>query len=685
MQSKSSASTRESVLGAVFFAVACGGSVTGSGDNLAGLLWLLLQSHRYNSVTTFTESAAWQDKIDMMTRYHAHHRIRLVLVAVGSLFLAGQLFAPTAHGEDYDTIRGRLDRQFSVQFDSLAAKCDDLQLPSQATSVRNWNIHRDPRRQYLYLPPVRDPLAPSEDAERIVQQWYAKFTSIRKEFAESLFQLARQEVETGYPTRAYQLLHEVLWQDPDHEQARKSLGFYRSEGQWRRPEGVIKTRLARVPSPSLGFEAGEYWIADSPHFAISTNHSEEAAQALAEQMEDLYAVWQQLFFHYWSNRASLARRMEGNVGISRTRKHHRIVLFRDRQDYLAALRSVEPQIELTVGYYLKDHNTSYFYAGEASAPGIWFHEVTHQLFAETGRTAPAVGEGANAWAIEGVAMYMESLQKITSGYLVGGVDADRLQFARYRLLTEDVYLPLEQLAALGRTALQQREDIRQLYTQAAGVTSFLMDYNGGQYRPALEEFVVQVYQGRDRRESLAAATGSPFSTLDSEYRDFLNVSDRDLMFLASMPWAKKLLFGRTDITDVGLGYLAGHQRLQWLDVGFTAVTDRGIASLGKLEGLQQLNLERTAVTDSVMALVAESRNLEVLDLSGTAVTDASCPQLAKLSNLKDLWLEGTSLSDAGLAQLTPLKRLSYINVNGTDVTQEGLARLKAAIPNLDIQ
>ncbi len=590
---------------------------------------------------------------------------------------------PTNPDDEYWSARLRLDEAYASRLASLAAKCTERKLEKQAGATRDWFISRDPRRQYIFLPPESDPARPLDAAPKIIHQWYAKFSEYRREQAASLLQLAEQQLKADRPTRAYQLAHEVLHEDPDHERARAILGYRKVSGRWRRPTGVIKARVSRVANSTLGFAAGRHWIVESGHFSVTTNHSERSGRQLAEQLEELYAVWQQLFFRYWSNRAVLERRFEGRGVTGRSLKRHKVVLFRDRQEYLNCLIPIEPLLKVTVGIYLEAKKTAYFYVGEESTEDLWFHEVTHQLFSETGRETSGPGENANFWMVEGVALYMESLRRMSHYYTTGGIDANRLQYARYRALNEGFYVPLDQLAALGRRALQEHENIRRLYSQSAGLASFLMDYRRGLYRAAMVDYLVAIYQGRDRAQTLALTTGVPLSTLDQQYREFLNVTDDDLAYLASTPWAKNLSLGRTEVTDAGLRHLARHSELEWVDVAYTRVGDSGLANLKAAKGLNHLIAEHTQITDAALETIGGFHNLEVLDLTGTNVTDAGISHLASLGKLKELWLRGTRISDAGLAHLQGLRDLETLDVNETNVTAEGWGRLKKALPSLN--
>lgn len=613
----------------------------------------------------------------------------LVMLAVSGLpAMAADTGADPAvagGGDSFGEQRGQLDRAQAARLAQLAAKCDELRLAEQAQQTRARLVPRDPARQYLFLPPDADPLQPAADAPTIVQQWYQRFRQLRREHAAALFQLARQQLDTGHATRAYQLLHEVLDEDPDHAAARQILGYRQVSGRWRKPEGTVRARRLNVAQPSLGFSAGQCWLVESEHFTITTNHSQEAGERLAARLELLYDVWQQVFFPCWSTAAALAHRFADKPAAARGGGRHKVVLFRDRQQYLEQLRRLEPKIELSVAFYSEQTKTAYVYGAADTAEANVLHEVTHQLFAEAGRALPPGPAEAHYWIVEGVALYMESLQPWAGCATVGGLDANWLQYARYRALSEQFYVPLAKLVTLGRQAFQQHPKLKELYAQAAGLTAFLMDSPQGRYREALLSYLQAVYQGRPRPDALATLVGGDLARLDAEYHAFLNVRDADLAYLALLPTARKLLLGHTQITDAGLAHLAGLHQLEWLDLGFTKTTDAGLRHLREAPRLTQLNLEQTAITDAALDTIGRFRALESLDLSGTRLSDAGLAPLAGLSQLKELWLTGTPISDAGLRHLRGLKQLEMLDLNQTQVTAESWKQLQADLPKLQPQ
>ena len=68
-------------------------------------------------------------------------------------------------------------------------------------------------------------------------------------------------------------------------------------------------------------------------------------------------------------------------------------------------------------------------------------------------------------------------------------------------------MPLEEFTGYGMEKFQEDPQIAKLYSQAAGLTHFLVHYDGGRYRDALVAYLLAVYTGRDQPDTLAKLTG----------------------------------------------------------------------------------------------------------------------------------------------------------------------------------
>ena len=568
------------------------------------------------------------------------------------------------------------ENEYAAKLEALAAKCDQLDLPKQAAITRAWHIERHAGRQYLFLADDEQLAASKGNESEPVRKWRENILAIRRERAAALFEEAKQAVADGKAANAFQLLHEVLREDPEHAEARRILGH--------RKNARDSLTQPRVDHPKLGWKARSYWRQETPHFSVTTNHSAGAADELGQRLEALHALWRQVFFDYWSTAEGLKARFDGgNEPLARPRPKHQVVLLASREEYLAKLRPHESQINLTSGIYLDRQRTTYLYAGDPNVVTTWWHEATHQLFQEgIAEAIDRPGQSRNFWAIEGAAMYMESLAQHDGYWTVGGCEADRLQFARYRALAGDFAPPLARTTSLGREQVQKDPDIRKWYAHFAGLTHFLMDGQQGRHREAVVRLLAAIYRGNDRNDSLADLANTSAEELDTQYLAYLRLTDADLANIPSPRRLRNLSLGNTEITDAGLVHLADYWKLEWLDLSRTAVSDTGFKHVADLKPLQQLFLEGTRITDASLPIIAGFADLEELDLSRLPVTDDGLTALAPLSKLKILHLGGTRVSDAGIAHLAKLKNLESLDVTGTRVTAEGLQQLRAALPNL---
>ena len=77
---------------------------------------------------------------------------------------------------------------------------------------------------------------------------------------------------------------------------------------------------------------------------------------------------------------------------------------------------------------------------------------------------------------------------------------------------------MREFSALGARQLQGHADITKLYSQAAGLTTFLMEDQQGRCRQALIACLQAVYTGRDSPVTLEKVTGQRFEELDQQYQ-----------------------------------------------------------------------------------------------------------------------------------------------------------------------
>ncbi|PQO44781.1 hypothetical protein [Blastopirellula marina] len=589
--------------------------------------------------------------------------------------LAAQAAAPT---------RTEIDQRYAEELTQLAAKCDEVGLTAQATITRQWIVQPRGEENVFFLAPDSSPHQPKKDAPQLELFWYQKFRQLRAAQADALFQHAQDLLAAADGPAAYRTLHEVLRENPDHADARRILGYNKIGDTWRRPGVVTKAKQPRYAHPKFGWPARTFWQIDTPHFQIMTNDSEAAGLALGERLEVVYSAWEQMFFSFWSSERQLAGYFDGGSP-SPVRKKFDVVLFKSRAEYVAYLEETQPRIGITLGIYMFDQEQVFLFHDESDqAHATWHHEVSHQLFQEYRTASKDVGYSFNAWAIEAVAMYMESL-RIHDGYVtLGGIDATRLQFARNRYSLGGFYIKLDELVAMGRDALQKSEEIGSIYSQSAGLAHMFLDGENRKLREPFVEYLTTIYQKKDMPNSLARELGvSDLAGLDPRYPAYLSVSSDDILKLPEGGPTTDLALGKcTDIDDRALPRIGTFAQLKWLDLTFTNVTSSGIAHLKGCRSLRDLSVASTAIDDAALATIGQLKTLEELDLSGTAITDAGLANLTGLSNLKVLRLAVTQISDEGLSKLAKLRGLEMIDARQTGITPAGVERLKQSLPQV---
>ncbi len=405
-------------------------------------------------------------------------------------------------------------------------------------------------------PPGDDASASAQDTAD-TDPWWDQFRRLRLERADALFALAKQAADAGERSLAFLWATETLHENPDHADARRVLGYTKYEGEWLTEYGRKMAEEGKCWHPRHGwiapadvarYDAGERldggqwisaeddarrhddldngWRLRTDHFQVTTNHSLEEAASLAARLERFYQVWRQLFAGFYLTEREVRQLFAGDRDARQRSRPFRVFYHRDQDQYNAALVRRQPRIAETLGIYFDVTREAHFFAGEAQDPGTLYHEAVHQLFQESRSAARHVGELANFWVIEGIATYFETLTEHdgSSGgpyYTIGEASAGRLPAAKRRLLEDGYYLPLARFVRLDKSDLQQRPDLRQVYSQAAGMATFLMDGQGGRYREPLVRYLVTVYGGRDEARSLARATGRNYRELDGEYRQFM--------------------------------------------------------------------------------------------------------------------------------------------------------------------
>lgn len=449
-------------------------------------------------------------------------------------------------------VHERLLSDYRAKLEELARWCDEQKLTDEAARTRQWLPRPEPVTLQIPILSARaDWDAPAGASPQTVE-WCSRFRKLREQQAAALFDLARQALAARQPTLTFELLTAAVRENPDHAEARRVLGYQPVDGVWRTAYEAGKAKAGQAWHEKFGwiardrvarYERGERyelghwskaeddarrhadmahgWDIVTEHYQVHTNHSLEEGVRLAKRLERLYRAWQYLFVSYYVSDTQWRTAFGGGSIEPRKPPRHQVVYYRDQAEYKAEMQKLDPRAGVTIGYYQPRLRKAFFFVPSEPDDSTVYHEATHQLFAEMRPVTPLPGRDANAWVLEGVACFMESLAERDGFCVLGGRDAERLAVARHRLLVDNFYVPLSELIALGMEPLQSDERVRRLYTEASGLTYFLVFDGDGRYRDALVEYLTAIYTGRDQPGTLARLTGADLPRLDARYREFL--------------------------------------------------------------------------------------------------------------------------------------------------------------------
>lgn len=454
---------------------------------------------------------------------------------------------------------------------------------------------------------------------------------------------------------------------------------------------------------------------DTPHFAILADIDSETASQIAVDLERFHAIWTQLFFPLWKDRFTWDRvdptkRGTGRVGGTTNRgggianrggpaARHRVVIFRDPDQYAAALAAQEPSIHRSTGFYWDKTRTTYLRlsgdtaattdrATEVEARATRYHEVTHQLLAEAteARGNSAAGPRSGFWLAEGIACLMEATVMGDGRAAVGGWDASRLQFARHRVLASGDSLGLAELDSWSRAEFLRANELTRSYAFASAHAHRIADRADGTGWAELLARLARVYQIR---------TTSPLPPIPrpnsrgrdadvNELRDYLMLTD-DTLTPIERDDLVQLCLSRCPLDPQTLRRIPPQRDLRWLDLTAIAVTTSDVTRLvPDPANLEQLSLEATAVDVGLADWLSQAQSLTELDLSWARVDDGVVIALAEAAPVGTLWLTGTGVTDASLERIASIKTLRRLDVQRTAVTAAGRQRFRERRPDVTL-
>ena len=556
--------------------------------------------------------------------------------------------------------------QFAAELSRLAGICERLGLSERKSICENWLVPAADDREVLFLPePGGLWIQPGPTSA--TKSWGRHFSSAKRAYAarlaEELPELVKQDEQA-----AYRLLWDVLRNDPEHALALRAAGTM-AKGPTVRP----RLTQGRVPVQDFGWEARSYSRVDSPHFTLLTRANAKSSRRIAQQLEQFYVLWSQVFYPLWAAPGTLQSRLAGKGTPWPRHERLRVVLLEDRSEYLRILGVAEDNIGVSVGYYAPDAKTSFFYPAE-NLEATLFHELTHQLLMEASSIRPTElpGESGGIWMLEGIALYMESLRERNHYWTLGGWDAARGQTARYRAVRDGYWPEWKEFTSAGLEGWKTDPDISRLYTHAVGLTTTFMHHLGEDAKQDYLKQLVGVYQGQNDSSELISRLGKDQQAAKKRYQDLqiLTHGQMDVYPTAEATQTQDLVLTASQLETEQWKALDRFTNLEWLDVSFSNVRTMDLEWVANAKSLKRLSVEGTAVAGEVVAFAGKIVGLEELDLSGCAIGDDDLQPLKGNRSLQTLWLTQTRVTPAVLALLKSMPNLTKVDVSGSAIDNE---------------
>ncbi|MCU0713866.1 MAG: hypothetical protein MUC43_17545 [Pirellula sp.] len=431
--------------------------------------------------------------------------------------------------------------------------------------------------------------------------------------------------------------------------------------------------------PVTGWRGSTYdWIR-TPHFDIASRGSKADAAMMAELCEQVYAVWQQIFYPYWANEYK-----QSGAPSKLTNTPFQVVLFSNKREYEETLKKQVPNVDLSTGYYSQTARHSFFYFDQSKSYATLVHELTHQFFAEATSASLQFDPDASPgfWVAEGVALYMESMsiRELGPAILVdvGGWDAPRLQSARFHFLRNETWLTIESFGKLTGAGFRKPDDIALRYSFAGGLVHRWMDSGEASRNQMIQHLRYLYFQDVD--SYLEPWDDEDLPRLYAEYMQNGPKQTGEYLPYLNRP---DLVLSRCGLDGERLVRLFSRRsKWNWVDLSFNEIDDQVLLNGQYKLDIVRLSLENTKVTDRCLESILKMPKLEELDLSNCSTTDEGLRFMEGNRSIRILWLSGTRITDETLKLLESCPRLESVHVDRTEVTKEAWERLLKIKPRL---
>ncbi len=200
-------------------------------------------------------------------------------------------------------------------------------------------------------------------------------------------------------------------------------------------------------------------------------------------------------------------------------------------------------------------------------------------------------------------------------------------------------------------------------------------------------------------EELRLYLGTPVTDIGAAYlakikslrriTDSLQVTDKGIALIASLPNLEWVEFYGPKVTDEGVKHIGGVKSLKWLWLQECPVTDDGLAALADMPNLELLRVLRTHASGEGFKYLRGSPKLALLGVDFGNRNEQppdfhpTLDDIAKLDQVTWLEINGHGLSNSDLQAVSQMRQLNKLLIEDEfSVNDEG-AKAIAALSNLD--
>lgn len=477
----------------------------------------------------------------------------------------------------------RAELKHSKRLEPIAKWCVEKKLKKQAAEVIEAIEQKTP--EYKGLADLKGAVeaceADDSPKEADLKEFASRVKNADNDYATELMNLAKECVKYGLYTRAYDLIGAVLEANPDHAQARKIRGFVKVEGKWatkydadllkgtnatgtnkdkvqfvlyKDKEGVTQGWVPKKDvskwddgqRPCAGSwlpeaeeirrrQMNEYraWSVETEHFEVRTGVSRAAAYEFGQVLEDYYASFFRTFMGFYD----LEKAVDLLFDVKPLKKKHVIIYFADRNHYLQHAKAEHGNDELmlrSAGVYVgggsKCSLIAHLYRTDADEDKrVMFHEVTHQLFAETkDEGGERGGSKGNNWVVEGIASYVETWNKDAHGHWVPGGNKKHPWLLEAKdFLEKNADWKLASFLPIEHDEFHKEPGRGLNYAMSQALCHFLMHFDDERYKEDFVKFIAVYYAGKARESSLfqyiqiEGPEAKRGETLEKQFREYM--------------------------------------------------------------------------------------------------------------------------------------------------------------------